>query len=861
MKPLKKQKKAPHSDGPKESNSHTRMSKPNVVQHLKTSPHRKKKRSQLLFAVVILAVLVFLASIIAYFTLGNDAAPSPTTIQQNKIDAIQALGATDTTLLPNLTTIQSSLGFSLTVDTKQFDVSGQTTDPSSTNTFVSGQEYQKEELEATRPYSIIKVRIPSSDPEVVSYDNAELVMLTNIRKDYWSTRQLPDERKIDTLLRLNAENYKSSDGWAASSPKDQAINGVNFKEVTYTNTRSYGDLQFTTKYVVYITVQNDRPYFATIYNVQGNSDQVAMLQAVLNTAAFTTPDESKLANTDSNPSDNVLGESTDDILEKTANTPYSIDEDTVFDVILKNQPSVVRVATFRCADVLLKSFTGEVLTTLKDACNGIIGSGSIVSEDGYVATNGHVVAVNDSSVLQGYLTTSETSQIFTERVNQVLDYLVLAGLARDEDIDRLFQDHDNGFLTDQNLIDAIFGAIPDSLMTLENDASSHYLQLGITPMRTTYASNRLAIETNETVVPAQFIAMDFSTLSENQTYAFGSDDASDVALLKTEGSFPAVEIGSVQNLEPGTTLTAIGFPWFVDRGLSTTKSSTPPTITQGKVISVSTESYSKQNILITTDVPIAQGNSGGPAFDQAGRQVGLNTYSQIECADAECFGDGIARDVADFLDLTREQNIALQTASSLSERWQSALGSYLDGNYKDAVKKFDSLDDEYPAFYLATRLQTLSDAKIGTPSDVSSEYEANSNYAVVAISAFILMVVAGGSLVGYLLYGSHQHHLQSMQPTPQPANYPVATPANVTPVPVPPIQSNQAPAPTPRAQQVINNQTAIPAAAPQTPNTPSIIQPVQQLPPTQAPQPTTPPQQPDINSSATPSPPQDQGTT
>lgn len=53
-------------------------------------------------------------------------------------------------------------------------------------------------------------------------------------------------------------------------------------------------------------------------------------------------------------------------------------------------------------------------------------------------------------------------------------------------------------------------------------------------------------------------------------------------------------------------------------------------------------------MILTTTVPVAQGNSGGPSFNSDGEQIGLNTYSYFSCADfSKCFGNGVVRDIAD----------------------------------------------------------------------------------------------------------------------------------------------------------------------------------------------------------------------
>lgn len=98
----------------------------------------------------------------------------------------------------------------------------------------------------------------------------------------------------------------------------------------------------------------------------------------------------------------------------------------------------------------------------------------------------------------------------------------------------------------------------------------------------------------------------------------GSDEASDVALLKLEGkNFPSVQIGSSKNLKPGQWVVAIGSPFGFDHS-----------VTAGVVSAVGRASFDRAQQyvpFIQTDVAINRGNSGGPLLDTEGRVVGINS--------------------------------------------------------------------------------------------------------------------------------------------------------------------------------------------------------------------------------------------
>lgn len=99
----------------------------------------------------------------------------------------------------------------------------------------------------------------------------------------------------------------------------------------------------------------------------------------------------------------------------------------------------------------------------------------------------------------------------------------------------------------------------------------------------------------------------------------GSDPQYDIALLKVNagGPLPAVRIGDSRALKAGQWVLAIGSPFGFDY-----------TVTQGIVSAVGRSLGSSDQpytSFIQTDVPINQGNSGGPLFNLQGQVVGVNS--------------------------------------------------------------------------------------------------------------------------------------------------------------------------------------------------------------------------------------------
>ncbi|HIE54243.1 MAG TPA: Do family serine endopeptidase, partial [Chromatiaceae bacterium] len=96
----------------------------------------------------------------------------------------------------------------------------------------------------------------------------------------------------------------------------------------------------------------------------------------------------------------------------------------------------------------------------------------------------------------------------------------------------------------------------------------------------------------------------------------GSDEASDIALLKIEArDLPSVKIGDSRKLKIGAWVLAIGSPFGFDS-----------TVTAG-IVSAKGRSLPADNYVpyIQTDVAINPGNSGGPLFNLDGEVIGVNS--------------------------------------------------------------------------------------------------------------------------------------------------------------------------------------------------------------------------------------------
>ena len=129
-------------------------------------------------------------------------------------------------------------------------------------------------------------------------------------------------------------------------------------------------------------------------------------------------------------------------------------------------------------------------------------------------------------------------------------------------------------------------------------------------------SDGYVISNNHVIKDADEIIVRLSDRREFVAKVVGSDDRSDIALLKIDAAdLPVVKLGSSTDLKVGEWVLAIGSPFGFEHS-----------VTAG-IVSAKGRSLPRENYVpfIQTDVAINPGNSGGPLFNLQGEVVGVNS--------------------------------------------------------------------------------------------------------------------------------------------------------------------------------------------------------------------------------------------
>jgi serine protease Do len=134
------------------------------------------------------------------------------------------------------------------------------------------------------------------------------------------------------------------------------------------------------------------------------------------------------------------------------------------------------------------------------------------------------------------------------------------------------------------------------------------------------SDNGYILTNNHVVEGTKEVKIVLSDGTEQKATIVGTDQYSDIAVLKTDGKVPAIaSIGNSDKLDPGESVIAIGSP------LGNFKNTVTVGVVSATGRSIDTGNGYQIEDLIQTDAAINHGNSGGPLVDLAGEVIGINT--------------------------------------------------------------------------------------------------------------------------------------------------------------------------------------------------------------------------------------------
>jgi len=320
-------------------------------------------------------------------------------------------------------------------------------------------------------------------------------------------------------------------------------------------------------------------------------------------------------------------------------------------VHMQSKPAIVKIL----AGYSAKWAVGNQTYTTS---NGGSGSGLLISQDGYVLTNAHVVSdIRDGDdkakqillrTLAANLLRGSNNPVNAENVRKVIDYLL----------------KENVRLTELRRINYVV------------------LQSG----------SRYPFEIKSYGAP----------LGEGVDLAAGKD----VAVLKIEvKNAPTLRIANSDSVQVGDRIYVMGYPGAAELGgLGDQKSMLEPTTNDGAISAKKTSVDGAP--IFQTNTNTAPGNSGGPAITEKGEVIGLLTAGN---AKTQGFNFLVPSNTA--MEFVRQAGVDLKPGP-IDERWRQGLEHHWKQEYTLAKEKFAQVVALHPDHAVARQLIAEAEERI-----------------------------------------------------------------------------------------------------------------------------------------------------
>jgi serine protease Do len=326
--------------------------------------------------------------------------------------------------------------------------------------------------------------------------------------------------------------------------------------------------------------------------------------------------------------------------------------------------------------------------TEKEVMSGASGSGFIITSDGYVITNAHVVKVENDELKQMIIMQALNEQINQDIVDMVKDMQQMGIKLSSEQR--------------QKLVDAAASFYLKYMTLLTKPIIYSYVNLGVAVPGYGNVKKGYIAEIKKVGDPVP---------------------GKDVAILKINTNNLPVAIMSHDKVTIQDRVIAMGYPGPVTKNPMLTKdvSNLLPTATAGtissfkKMVTGGWEVYQH-------DVAITHGNSGGPLFNEKGEVIGINTFGSTQYNSQtggydEVQGFNFAIPSTIIEEFTNEINLKI-SEEKLTEQYHKAIDLYFDNHFAAASDVFKDVLDASSSFPYAQEMKEKCIAEINAGRNV-----------------------------------------------------------------------------------------------------------------------------------------------
>jgi len=209
---------------------------------------------------------------------------------------------------------------------------------------------------------------------------------------------------------------------------------------------------------------------------------------------------------------------------------------------------------------------------------------------------------------------------------------------------------------------------------------------------------------------------------EVKSYGAPVNQGKDVAVLKVEGKhLPTLPLGDSDNVQNQDDIWVIGYPAAAESNYLSPDSSLVSSMNAGHV-SATSKKTEQGSPVIQIDAAATHGNSGGPVINKRGEMIGLLTFrgGTVNRQEVQRFNFVVpVNTVKEFV----KQAGADQGQGSIDTLFREGLTLYWGGYYKDALAKFEAVERLYPGHSEIKRFITDSQQKSGQSKILWSTYK------------------------------------------------------------------------------------------------------------------------------------------
>ena len=348
------------------------------------------------------------------------------------------------------------------------------------------------------------------------------------------------------------------------------------------------------------------------------------------------------------------------------------------------KPAVVRILDYAVVEWQFNNPNDPEVMAILEQLNyqsvlGGSGSGGIISSDGYIVTNAHVV---------------ETTQM------------------KDEDIANA-------------AFEQLVGIMADYFKVDYDTAYKYMLNY------TQYTGVKKVLKV---ILPGGDV-LD----GEVKSYGAPINEGKDVAVLKIEGkNLPTLPLGNSDNIQNQDNIWVIGYPAAADSDLLSPDSSLVSSMNAGQ-ISATSKKTEQGSPVIQINAAATHGNSGGPVINEKGEIIGLLTFRGDTVNGQEVQGFNFAVPVNTVKEFVNQAGVR-NTKSETDKLYQEGLELYWGGYYKHALEKFEAVQRIYPNHSEIKQYIANSEKKMDSSKTLWSDY-ATIFYIIDGVAGLLILVL------------------------------------------------------------------------------------------------------------------------